>query len=190
MQGPVESPGPSDTESINATYVRALGSRLRALRHQMGLTLQDVKRMSDGKMGTTVLGSYERGDRVITAPRLQWLARIYDLPVDQLLPPEGDAQSVPADARDAGLDPVPSRRSGLANPRKVAIDLARLKEQVGPEWEILRRFVDAIRLERQDFNGRMITIRTGDLRVLASTIGFTPDAMGRRLDDLGLLVGP
>ena len=73
-------------------------------------------------------------------------------------------------------------------PRKASIDLAMLKEQSGPDSDLLRRFLHMIQLERRDFNGRMITIRSGDLRVIACLVGVTPDAMSHRLDDLGLLV--
>lgn len=180
----------SKSESINADYVRALGSRLRALRHQMGLSLKDVERMSNHKIGMTVLGTYERGDRVLSVPRLQRLAKIYGLPVDQLLPPGDDDRSVLPDAKDAGVELVLSHRAELEKLPRVAIDLARLKDELGPEGEILRRFVRTIQLQRQDFNGQIITIRTRDLRVLACTIGFTPDAMSRLLDDMGLIVVP
>ena len=33
-----------------------------------------------------MLGAYERGERAISVPRLQRLARFYNVPVDQLLP--------------------------------------------------------------------------------------------------------
>ena len=42
-----------------------------------------------------------------------------------------------------------------------------------------------IQVQRQDFNGRMITIRAEDLRAIACLFGVTPDAMSRRLDELG-----
>ncbi len=45
-----------------------------------------------------------------------------------------------------------------------------------------------IQVHRQDFNGRMITIRAEDVRAIACLFGVTPDSMGSRLDELGLLV--
>ena len=45
-----------------------------------------------------------------------------------------------------------------------------------------------IQVHRQDFNGRMITIRAEDVRAIACLFGVTPDSMGARLDELGLLV--
>src|SRR5487761_1178334 len=76
-------------ESARAAYARAVGSRLRAVRKQMRLSLQAVEAMSDQEFKASVLGAYERGERAISVPRLQRLARLYDVPVDQLLPQDG-----------------------------------------------------------------------------------------------------
>ena len=71
---------------------------------------------------------------------------------------------------------------------KVAIDLTKLHTVSGPERDLLRRFLSMIQVHRQDFNGRMITIRAEDVRAIACLFGVTPDSMGTRLDELGLLV--
>ncbi len=146
--------------------------------------MMDVEAMSNKEFRQSVLGSYERGDRAITVPRLQRLARIYDVPIDQLLPPEDTSYASRPMVDDDGSRPT---RRGVGRP-KVSIDLAKLRAGAGPERELLRRFVEMIQLQRQDFNGRMITIRVGDLHVIACILGITPDAMDRRLDDLGLRV--
>ena len=52
----------------------------------MRLSLQAVEAMSDQEFKASVLGAYERGERAISVPRLQRLAKLYDVPVDQLLP--------------------------------------------------------------------------------------------------------
>ena len=64
----------------------------------------------------------------------------------------------------------------------------RLAQVEGPERETLQHYVTMIQLQRGDFNGRMITIRAEDLRAIACLFGVTPDAMSRRLDELGLRV--
>ena len=48
----------------------------------------------------------------------------------------------------------------------------------GPERDLLRRFLSMIQVHRQDFNGRMITIRAEDLRAIACLFGVTPDCHG------------
>jgi hypothetical protein len=112
--------------------------------------------------------------------------------VDQLLPSEDDAtrwwvspqpeeQRAPAAAGPAGQP--------WESDEEFTIDLARLKETSGPERDVLRRFVNMIQVQRQDFNGHVITIRAGDARAISCLFGVTPDAMGRRLDELHLRVG-
>src|SRR5665213_2349908 len=78
-------------EAARVAYARAVGSRLRAMRKQMRLSLQAVEAMSDQEFKASVLGAYERGERAISVPRLQRLAKLYDVPVDQLLPQDDDA---------------------------------------------------------------------------------------------------
>ena len=73
-------------EAARVAYARAVGSRLRAMRKQMRLSLQAVEAMSEQEFKASVLGAYERGERAISVPRLQRLAKLYDVPVDQLLP--------------------------------------------------------------------------------------------------------
>ncbi len=179
------------SESARIAYARAVGSRLRAMRKQMRLSLQAVEGMSDQEFKASVLGAYERGERAISVPRLQRLAKLYDVPVDQLLPPDNDATTRWGTAPTAPeTAPLGARRAlqGAIMVEKVTIDLTKLHTVSGPERDLLRRFLSMIQVHRQDFNGRMITIRSEDVRAIACLFGITPDAMGKRLDDLGLLV--
>lgn len=194
---PVMSDEDEQEESARAAYARAVGSRLRAVRKQMRLSLQAVEAMSDQEFKASVLGAYERGERAISVPRLQRLAKLYDVPVDQLLPQDDDANRWgPAGERADGSAPNggdnPARARRALRPwdghEKVTIDLTKLNSVSGPERDLLRRFLSMIQVQRQDFNGRMITIRAEDLRAIACLFGVTPDAMSRRLDELGLRV--
>jgi hypothetical protein len=47
-----------------------------------------------------------------------------------------------------------------------------------------------VQVQRQDFNGKVITIREGDLRVMASMFGRSVEALAARLEELGLLYRP
>src|SRR6195952_5850503 len=67
-------------------YAQRVGERLRSVRKQKRLSLQDVEASSGQEFKASVLGAYERGERAISVPRLQRLARFYTVPVDQLLP--------------------------------------------------------------------------------------------------------
>jgi len=163
-----------DGVTVPATYSRKVGDRLRVIRRQKRLSLQDVEAASTQEFKASVLGAYERGERAISVPRLQRLARFYNVPVDQLLP--GDDGPAFADPR-AGTEPD-----------AVTIDLRHLESLAGPEADMLTRYLTMIQVQRQDFNGRMLTIRRDDLRAIACILGVTVDGAGERLDDLGLKV--
>jgi transcriptional regulator with XRE-family HTH domain len=177
-------------ESVESlAYARSVGARLRAMRKQMGLSLQAVEAISEMEFKASVLGAYERGERAISVSRLQRLAKLYDVPVDQLLPADGGSGGRWSSS-NSRHEVVPISAKGpaaLGAPDKVAIDLSKLHAVTGPERDLLRRFLSMIQVHRQDFNGRMITIRAEDVRAIACLFGITPDSMGTRLDELGLL---
>src|SRR5262245_52783259 len=151
-------------EELAATpYARRVGERLRAIRRQKRLSLQDVEAASGQEFKASVLGAYERGERAISVPRLQRLARFYTVPVDQLLPPD-EGPAFP------NGDGVP----GLPEPKKVAIDLAKLDALDTPAADMLGRFLRMIQLQRQDFNGKVLTVRWDDLNAIACMLGTTP----------------
>jgi transcriptional regulator with XRE-family HTH domain len=161
-------------DGAESRYAQIVGARLRAVRRQKRLSLQAVEASSGQEFRASVLGAYERGERAISVPRLQRLARLYEIPVDQLLP-EG------ADGRPAA-EVVGRSVSG-----KIRIDLARLREARGPEAEALARFLQRVQVERGDFNGRVMTIRHDDLRVIGATFGRGVGEMLSALDEAGVL---
>ena len=173
------------------SYIRAVGARLRVVRNQLGLSLQAVEAASNQEFKASVLGAYERGERAVSVSRLQRLAKLYGVSVDQLLPNENDATRwwMSKDAETAGAEP-PERPAAQPwqNSDTVTIDLTRLRDVSGPERDLIRRFVSMIQVQRQDFNGQLITIRSSDVRAIACLFGMTPDAMSRRLDELSLRV--
>ena len=175
-----------EDDQAAARYAAAVGARLRAVRRQKRLSLQAVEASSGQEFKASVLGAYERGERSISVPRLQRLARLYDVPVDQLLPQDGPG--APGDRASAARG-GPVRPGGRAA-SKVAIDLAKLNESRGPERDLLRHFLASVQVQRQDFNGRVITIRGEDLRVMASMFGRTIYEMLARLEELSLLHRP
>lgn len=162
-------------------YAEVVGARLRAVRRQKKLSLQAVEAASEQEFKASVLGAYERGERTISVPRLQRLARLYDVPVDQLLPDDMDLG--PA----AGLGDPLQRRDPRGGAAKLRIDLNTLRDAPGPEAAALRRFLATIQVERQDFNGQVLTIRADDLRVIGATFGMGTDEMIGTLDGLNVI---
>jgi transcriptional regulator with XRE-family HTH domain len=151
------------------------------VRKQKGLSLQDVEGASNQEFKASVLGAYERGERAISVPRLQRLARFYTVPVDRLLPDDPDAAVISLSEDESEEERQAERRQDT-----LTIDLTRLQGLSEPETELLNRYLMMIQLQRQDFNGRVLTIRRDDLRAIACMFATTPEGMKRRLDDLGL----
>jgi len=148
-----------------------VGERLRSIRRQRGFSLQDVQRVSEGEFKAAVLGAYERGERSLSVPRLHRLAGYYGVPVVQLLPPEPAAMVVD-----------PERET-------VTIDLARLGDLDGPEGDMIERFLASIQMERQDFNGKVLTVRRDDLRQLTRMIGENEE-FANRIDEVRISLLP
>jgi transcriptional regulator with XRE-family HTH domain len=153
----------------NGDYGKALGERLRKIRIQKGLSLQEVQQSSDGKWKAAVVGAYERGDRNVTVTKLSELAEFYDVPVSEILPDDGSPQS-PGNGR-----------------RKVVLDLSGMDRVPEEDRDPISRFTTAIQIQRGDFNGKVLTIREDDLMALALIYQTTADELARRLDDWGLL---
>ncbi|HWG73590.1 MAG TPA: transcriptional regulator [Acidimicrobiales bacterium] len=163
-------------DEVATGYESRVGERLRSVRKQQRLSLQAVEAASDEEFKASVLGAYERGERAISVPRLQRLARCYNVPVDQLLPRNSGAGG---DAGDGSGDHMDGATS-------LTIDLARLEQVGAPEREVLSRFLGMIQVERQDFNGRVLTVRHDDVWAIASLLDTRPDLVADRLDELGL----
>jgi transcriptional regulator with XRE-family HTH domain len=155
-----------------------IGERLRAIRRQQGLSLHDVEARSGQEFKASVLGAYERGERALSVGRLMRLAELYDVPPDQLLPRDGSGEiEIDLTKLDTGLD------------EGMTLDLVRLNQLEHPDAAVLSRYAATIQRQREDFNGRMLTIRRDDLRVLAAVLGRRPEEFGAHLQQLVLRVG-
>ncbi len=180
----------SEGDDVEATddYAGKVGTRLRAIRRQKGLSLQDVEATSTQEFKASVLGAYERGERAISVPRLQRLARFYRVPVDQLLPGDDgpDFGPRPGDA-DLLIDLTQPRSLARIEERSVKIDLAAIDRLDGTDAEMLTRYLRMIQVQRGDFNGRVLTVRRDDLRAIACILDVTPDLAVDRLDGLGVM---
>ena len=140
-------------------YNERVGERLRVIRMQRGMSLQDVHRATDGEFKAAVLGAYERGERSLSVPRLRRLAACYGVPMNQLLPEEDTYE-------------VSSRVQG-----GVTIDLTKVDTLSEGVAALLDRFLQRIQVERQDFNGRVLTIRGSDVAMLAMLLDITDDEL-------------
>jgi transcriptional regulator with XRE-family HTH domain len=175
-----------EVEEVGA-YAGKVGGRLRSIRRQKRLSLQDVEATSDQEFKASVLGAYERGERAISVPRLQRLARFYRVPVDQLLPGDDGPDFGPRPG-DADLI-IDLNRSAGRSDEKVKLDLGAIERMEGTEAEMLARYLRMIQVQRGDFNGRVLTVRRDDLRAIACLLDVTPELAAARLETLGLVYG-
>ena len=72
----------------------------------------------------------------------------------------------------------------------MVIDLVGLAGASGPEVDLIRRYLEIIQVKRQDFNGRVLTIRGDDLQALAAILGTSMDDAPGELAGMGLLRPP
>ena len=168
-----------DPEDQDKAYRGLVGERIRSIRTQKRLSLQEVEARSEAEFKASVLGAYERAERAISVPRLQRLANFYNVPVDQLLPGEDVLNEL-----DGGS---PSQADIDMTERSIVIDLTKLGESKTSESEVINRYLKIIQVKRQDFNGRVLTIRRDDLQALAAIIGTTVEDAPQRLAELNLL---
>lgn len=163
-------------DADDAGYSVQVGERLRSIRKQKRLSLHDVEAQSEQEFKASVLGAYERGERALSLPRLDRLAQFYRVPVDQLLP---RADQTPTSGDDS---------TGVRS--KLAIDILKLSQLSGAPFEMLTRFMRMIQVQRQDFNGRVLTIRTDDKRAIAAMLDIPVDQVALRLEALDLVFRP
>jgi transcriptional regulator with XRE-family HTH domain len=145
-------------------YATELGHRLREIRQQQGLSLHGVQAKSGDRWKAVVIGSYERGDRSITAHRLAELASFYGVPLARLLP-----------GAESEQDDPPVRR-------RLMIDLQELQRRPLEEARPLIRYVAAIQDQRGDYNGRVLSIREDDVRSLCLLYDTSPGGLFELLE--------
>ncbi len=163
-------------EVAPSAYSRQVGERLRVIRKQKRLSLQEVEKQSREEFKASVLGAYERGERALSVPRLDRLAQFYNVPIEQLLPREITGSE--AAATESSVN------------KKLAIDVSKLLQLSGSTFEMLARYLRLIQVQRQDFNGRVITVRGDDTRAIAAMLDVPVDQVGDRLAALDLLFKP
>ena len=170
-------PSYSDDELLHdSPFTRLVGERLRRIRQQKQWSLSEVEANSDSEFKASVLGAYERGERAISVPRLERLVRFYGVSIDQLLPRDKQRED--------------AAQPGTAAPKKLRIDVAKLSAREGDQFKMLERLLRMIQVQRQDFNGKVITVRANDTRAIAVMLDVSIDDVGTKLAELDLLFVP
>ena len=150
---------------MNSTEELAqLHKRLRSIRESKGLTLNQVAARSKGTISAIALGSYERGDRSISAKKLLRLAQIYQIPAFEFF-------SQPQSTMERG---------------RVVIDYRKLRDDSDPSVDQFRAIIAAIAAVRRDWNGEVISLRAGDINSLQIFASMSVSQTNEMLDRYAL----
>ena len=133
-----------------------IGRAIRRARLDRGMTLKELADSSAGRFRPTSLAGYERGERTISVVRFCELCRLLDVQPGRL------------------LQEITRTIYGQGEP---TIDLTKLEVLHEPEGELIAGFIKQVLVQRADADGDTIALRAGDVEVLASVAGTTPDEL-------------
>lgn len=125
--------------------------RVRQIRRAKGWSLERFEQESRGEIKAAVLGSYERGSRSLSLPKLILIAKTLGIPLDALLSKEVSEQTK----------------------RAKVLDLRRLNALylLGDEKSIpLKRLVESIIRKRGDWNGEVLSCRSEDFEAIENIL--------------------
>ncbi len=152
-------------------YVELVGEKLRRLRQDRGLSLQEVCDRSGGSFVVSTLSAYERGKRSLSLERLQELADIYGISPTSILDVEDES----------------AMRGSLNRSGPLRINLEHLDKLTEAERRPLENYLDFLRNLRNDPSRKVLTIRKDDLNFLSTLYGVRPQALKDRLEAEGIL---
>jgi transcriptional regulator with XRE-family HTH domain len=128
-----------------------LQNRLRMIRESKKLTLAQVAALSKGQLSSIALGSYERGDRAVSANKLILIAELYSVPVTELFAPSEVYMSE----------------------TRVSVDIRKILTTTNPVAQKLAEVIRNIARMRGDWNGEVISLRALDLNNLLVFTGLS-----------------
>ncbi|MCX6441872.1 MAG: DNA-binding protein [Actinobacteria bacterium] len=136
------------------------------------MTLQDIERLSNGRIKAVVMGSYERGSRAISLARTIEIANLFTIPLSELI--------------------EESKHPERGSNDQLIFDLRKLREislaVTGNEISKINAFVSAICARRRDWNGEILTLRSGDLDTLTLVLSAPRAAVQELLERFQLVI--
>ena len=135
---------------------------MREAREARGLSLKAVEIALEGSIRASMLGAYERGKHSITARRLCRLARLYGVPIEELVEPIDDQRA-------------PIER-GVRADEGIRFEVRKLEHARGREAQALLRLVRFVEDRRQRHSAESIELRHEDLVTAAATLGRSFDS--------------
>lgn len=148
-------------EDKDKRYAELVGEKLRRMRQDRGLSLQEVCSRSGGSFVVSTLSAYERGKRSLSLERLCELADIYGQSPMSLL----------------DLEDNPEFQRSLASNGPLRIRLDNLERLQPEERRPLETYLAFLRELRNDPARDLLTIRKEDLAYLSALYGVRPQAL-------------
>jgi len=149
-----------------------ISARIRMQRKARSLTLQDIERLSKGRIKAVVMGSYERGSRAISLARTIEIANLFAIPLSELI-----EEPRKIEGGSTGL---------------LIFDLRKLREISSSSDRVeiskIKSFVSAICERRRDWNGEILTLRSGDLDTLTLVLSAPRVAVQELLERFQLII--
>jgi transcriptional regulator with XRE-family HTH domain len=159
-------------EDKEKRYPELVGEKLRRMRQDRGMSLQEVCTRSGGSFVVSTLSAYERGKRSLSLERLCELATIY-----------GQSPMSMLDIEDGADFP-----RTLANNGPLRIRLESLERLSSQERRPLETYLSFLRELRNDPTRDLLTIRKEDLAYLSGLYGVRPQALKDYLEKEGILL--
>lgn len=149
-------------ETIHAqTQIETLQSRIRTIRESRHLTLTQAAKLSKGQVSAIALGSYERGDRSVSAQKLITIANLYEVPISELF--------------EAPRSFMPEER--------ISIDLRKILTTSNPVAQKITEVLRNIARMRGDWNGEVISLRAQDISNFQVFTGLSADEIKQVIAD-------
>ena len=149
-------------ETIHAqTQIETLNTRMRLIRESRHLTLVQAAKLSKGKISAIALGSYERGDRAVSAGKLITIANLYEVPISELF--------------EAPRNFMPEER--------ISIDIRRILTTSNPAAQKITEVLRNIARMRGDWNGQVISLRGQDVNNFQVFTGLTTEQIQQVVND-------
>ena len=140
----------------------ALGGAIRRARLEANLSRSQLQQATRGRFTSTAIGGYERGERAIAVDRFVELAYALGISPEELL-----GQALEVDSPRAH--------------RQVTIDLTKLRDADPEVRDAVAGFTQRMKVRRSDFLTDVLTLRAGDLVVVASRAEVSPGELMRSL---------
>ena len=149
-------------ETIHAqTQIETLQTRMRLIRESRHLTLTQAAKLSKGQITAIALGSYERGDRSVSARKLITIANLYEVPISELF--ESPRNFMPEE--------------------RISIDLRKILTTSNPVAQKITQVLRNIARMRGDWNGEVISLRAQDISNFQVFTGLSAEQIKQVMAD-------